>query len=473
MSGRDHSDDRDASFEVSEHSQGVIADFVNGLEWERLDVSVQAAARLCVLDALGAMLVGTLTPVARVTADYAARTWPGDEATVYASGYRTSVLGAAFANGSATNGTDIDDCGIYTWGHPGAQLVPTALAMCEAGEHTGQALLESLVVGYEIAFRAGRCNHDFHDLYRSCGSWGAVACAAVAARLMRLSPSHTLQALGIADYDSPILPMMRDVDHPAMVKHGIGLGALTGIMSAQLAECGFTGTPALMTSEMYADWVGDLGARYLIAGGVTWKRHSCCAWTHPALLAVQKLRELHSIPIEKVARIEIETYEEACRLHVRLPHTTEEAQFSLPWVVAAMLIDGELGPDQVLDRRLQDPAIRRLAACVETHADAELTRLHALTEDFEPEGIDAATVRIELDDGSVVDSGLVDMAVRPMSRGEVEGKFRRIARRVLADKSCEQVIELVNGLESESSVAALVDVLQTANPYLLAHRQGG
>ena len=69
---------------------------------------------------------------------------------------------------------------------------------------------------------------------------------------------------GIADYNAPNLPMMRDIDHPTMVKHGIGWGALTGIMSAGLAANGFTAVPSLLGHAKYHDWVATIGREYLM-----------------------------------------------------------------------------------------------------------------------------------------------------------------------------------------------------------------
>ena len=103
--------------------------------------------------------------------------------------------------------------------------------------------LTAIVIGYEVAHRMGRCWHDDHAIYQACGSWGSVANAAIASRLLGLDTETIKHALGIADYFAPNLPMMRDIDHPTMVKHGMGWGAMTGIMSAELASDGFTGVP--------------------------------------------------------------------------------------------------------------------------------------------------------------------------------------------------------------------------------------
>ena len=151
------------------------------------------------------------------------------------------------------------------------------------------ALLAATVVGYEVAFRAGRCIHDSEAYYyRSCGSWGSLACAAIAANLLELSEAKTAHALGIAEYHAPYAPMFRDVDAPAMVKHACGWGAATGLTAATLAAQGFTGCPSIFEDERYRDWVRDIGHPFLITTGVMWKQYSCCAWTHPALHALER-----------------------------------------------------------------------------------------------------------------------------------------------------------------------------------------
>src|SRR6202012_4558329 len=100
------------------------------------------------------------------------------------------------ANAPAANGTDLDDVGRYTWGHPGAMVVPTALAVAEETGASGKEFLAAVALGYEVAFRSGRCLNfgaggppvDGAREFRACGSWGAAACAAVAAHLMHLPP---------------------------------------------------------------------------------------------------------------------------------------------------------------------------------------------------------------------------------------------------------------------------------------------
>jgi 2-methylcitrate dehydratase PrpD len=239
-----------------------IAEFVQALAWEDLPPGVQLRARLCLLDALGAALAGGLAPVSALAAEYAASQWRGQDATIWLNGQQASPPGAAFANAWAANALDIDDDAIFTRGHPGAQLIPASLAVAESIQANGKALLEALVVGYETAIRAGRCWHAEHTTYQSCGSWGSLACAAAAARLLNLNIRQIGHALGIADYHAPNAPMLRDIAYPSMTKHAIGWGAMNGVTSAFLAQRGFTGPPSLLGFERFQEWVLDIGQRY-------------------------------------------------------------------------------------------------------------------------------------------------------------------------------------------------------------------
>ncbi|MGD2144514.1 MAG: MmgE/PrpD family protein [Anaerolineae bacterium] len=147
-----------------------VAGFVTGLSWDQLPDGVRDVAHLALLDTLGAALVGTLTPVGRIAAEFAAETWSGETATVLQGNRRASAVGAAFANGCSANGIDMDDCAFYTKSHPGAQIVPTALALSEERRMSGAEMLTGIVVGDEVAHRAALIWHATHDVYQACGS---------------------------------------------------------------------------------------------------------------------------------------------------------------------------------------------------------------------------------------------------------------------------------------------------------------
>jgi 2-methylcitrate dehydratase PrpD len=455
---------------MSPGSEQAIADFIMGCRWSDLPDEVKVKARFCLLDNLASTLAGTQTRIARIADVYAAETWPGRGASVLRSGRDTSAIGAAFANAVAANGTDIDDCGIFTSGHPGAMLFPVGLALAEARHASGASFMSSQVVGYEIAFRAGRCMHDRERSpeergFRSCGSWGSVACAAVAAHLTPLPRDQTLQALGIAEYHAPDLPMLRDIDHPAMVKHGIGIGAMTGIMSARLAELGYTGVPGILTFDEYSDWVEGIGSAYLLPTGIMWKDYSCCAWSHPAINALRTLTGAVPIAAGRVARVVLTVDAYAARLGGRLPETAEEAQFNLAWPVACFLIYGEVTPAHVLESHLGSETVRALAGKVEIVASDEFTRLYDLDEAGDPEGMEVADVTIEFEDGRVLTSGVQEAPVYgDWPREKMEAKFRALTRGRLGDEATERLIEMCWRFDELDDVRELTGIIDAAAP---------
>jgi 2-methylcitrate dehydratase PrpD len=442
----------------------AVARFIGKITWQALPADVQRKARMAMLDTLGATLVGTLTPVSRITAEYAVHTWPGNAATILLHRKRASAIGAAFSNGYAANGVDIDDCALYTKGHPGAQVFPAALALAESQGLGGAAMLTSMVVGYEVAHRAARIWHAGHDVYQACGSWGSVACAAVAAHLLRLSPEQTRHALGIADYHAPNLPMMRDIDHPAMVKHGIGWGTMTGITAAQLAARGFTGIPSLFGHEAHKDWITDIGQRYIMVDGLAWKEYACCAWDHAAMRAATQLVEAHGIQVEEIARVHVQAPHTTVRLGTERPTTTEEAQFNLAWPLAALLVDGEVGPAQVLAHRFDDPAICGLAEKIEVVESDEVNALYRLMQQGDPAGRYAARVTITRKDGLVHRSELVEGNINYPQEGwdeqKLEEKFRWLAGQVLDGARIDKLLEMARHFEQVRDVQELTRLLE-------------
>ncbi len=442
------------------------AAFIAGIRWDALPEAVQRKARLCLADSLGATLAGTLTRISRICAGYAADTWPGDEATILLHGQRANAAGAAFANACAANALDSDDSARYAYGHAGAQVFPTALAVAESLGLSGAEMLCGMVVGYEVAHRVGRCWHDHHAEYQACGSWGSVACAAVAAHLMRLSPEQAGQALGIAEYHAPSLPMMRDVDRPAMVKHGVEWAAMTGIVAAGLAAQGFTGIPSILAFEPYQAWVEDIGEQYLMVDGVAWKavHYACCGWAHAGVEGARRLVQEHGLALDEIAHIRVEGGHGTYRLGTRLPATTEEAQFNQAWPVAAMLLDGEVGPAQMLEERLGDPRLRELAAKVEVVETEEMQELCRLFEQGDPRGRFAGAVTITMRDGRQYHSGMVDAGLRfpPVGWDEarMEAKFRWLAGQVLNESKAAALAGMLWHMQEVPDVGELTQQLQ-------------
>jgi 2-methylcitrate dehydratase PrpD len=412
-------------------------EFIHDCSWQDFPDAVQGQARRCTLDTIGAGLGGWQTRLSQIIRDFSASVYPGQEAQLWMDGRQVSPPGAALANGMTIDALDIHDGYNLTKGHAGAALVPTAMATAslnQAASISGQELLSSIVVGYEVAIRAGLALHATACDYHTSGAWNALGCAAITARRLKLSPEQTQQALGIAEYHGPRSQMMRCIDHPTMLKDGSGWGAMTGVSAGLLASAGFTGAPALtVENEEVAEIWDDLGDRWLITEQY-FKPFAVCQWAQPAIAGVLKLQKQHSLDLNTMRNIRVTTFHEATRLANPHPATTEDAQYSLPFPVAAALVHRRLGPIELSGKALRHPLVLRLAERVELVEDP------GYSAHFPSERL--ARVQIETDDGSSYNSGEVEASwgmEEPPSDEALREKFRWLASTCL---SPERITEL-------------------------------
>jgi 2-methylcitrate dehydratase PrpD len=163
------------------------------------------------------------------------------------------------------------------------------------------------------------------------------------------------------------------------------------------------------------------------------------------------------------ASIRVDTFAEAARLGTRLPQTTEEAQFNLAWPIAAMLVDGEVGPRQMLEERLSDPVLRDVASRVEVYESAELTELCRLLQIGDPRGRFGSKVTITCKDGHAYHSGLMEGTITfppaDWDDASMEEKFRWLAGFVLPPALIDRVVEMVWHFEDLAGVRDLTRLL--------------
>ena len=203
--------------------------------------------------------------------------------------------------------------------------------------------------------------------------------------------------------------------------------------------------------------MGDLGQHFILPYGMSWKEYSCCLWAHAPLLAVDRLRAAHQFDVADIRRIVIETYPAALQLQVVHPRNTEEAQFSIAWPVAALLVDGEVATEQVADTRVTDPAINALADKIEFVASEEYERLSEGSDLGRPDSQDAAHVAIELAGGRTLDSGLVEHLVdqkeaADWDRPRMERKFRWLLRHLFGAEALDELVDAVWSFEQVADV---------------------
>jgi len=431
-------------------------DFALRTRWEDLPAKVQHQSRRCLLDALGALIAGSQTPVAAIMRKTAVAQFGGGQATIMVSGEHASAAGAALANGFCGNALDIDDGYRNVKGHPGACALPPVLAAAElCADCSGRDLLTALVIAYELGIRVGLIRHATYTVYHSSGSWGAIAGAAAAGRLLGLDAKRLWHAMGAAEYHAPIAPMMKGIATPSMGKDSIGWGCMVAILSALMARDGFTGISPLFDDTPDPRWVASLGRKWEILN-LYFKPYAACRWGQPAVAGALQIMQAHHVKPDLIRHIRVRTFEAATRLPKGPPRDTEEAQYSLAFPVAAALLDGEVGPAQVLPPRLQAPELRALLERVSTEVAPE----------FEAEfpAKAPAEVIVETMSGQSFSSGRIEALWEPPDTlptdDELEAKFRWLVNPVLGRRRCDQLVATIGSFENRPDARILIQLSQ-------------
>jgi 2-methylcitrate dehydratase PrpD len=339
-------------------------------------------------------------------------------------------------------------------GHAGVNVFPAALAMGEVVGWSGEGFMAALVVGYEVALRAAVALHRTTCDYHTSGAWGALGAAAVTARALHLGTEATRHALGIAEYHGPRSQMMRGIDHPTMLKDGSGWGSMTGVVAGRLAAEGFTGAPALtVESEAVRHEWADFGQRWHMRD-LYFKPYACCRWAQPAAEAARQIVRAHDIAPDKIARIEVHTFEAATHLTVSRPADTEQAQYSLPYPVAAVLVGGRVDAEQVTPPRIFDEEVLHLADRVVITLD------DALEARFPTEAL--ARVILQTADGRTFESevcGARGDPNAPLSDDELSDKFERLVGVHLVDERRDALEAACWNAATHAHVDQLVSLL--------------
>lgn len=387
------------------------------------------------VDTLGVTAGAARLDAGRIARDHAVRFHaagtPSASATLLFDGRTASIPGAAFAAATQTDNLDAHDGFNPAKGHVGCAVVP---ALCVLAERepalSARDALAALAMSYEVAARAALSLHATVSDYHTSGAWNALGVAALGGRLRNLDADRLRQALGIAEYHGPRSQMMREIANPTMLHDGSGMGAFTGLTAVLLAEDGFEGAPAItVESEEVAERWSDLGQRWTVEQNYI-KPYPICRWAHGAIDALGRLVEEHGIAAHDVSAIDVNTFAEAAKLFPGMPETTSQAQYSLAFALAALLVHGKIGPDQVTGMTLSDPDIEAVVRKIRVSEDPRHSARF-------PEGR-WSDVTIRLSDGRAVSSGDVDAQggpETPLPHDAVKAKFLEMTRCLDRDRA--------------------------------------
>jgi 2-methylcitrate dehydratase PrpD len=349
---------------------------------------------------------------------------------------------------------DIDDGHRRASGHPGAAVIPAVLAQAEALSVSGQDALAAIVIGYEIAVRAGAAFRLGPDDTISTGHWCSIGAAAAAGRVARLSRAQLASAIATAAAHAPRLVELGSEAHD--VKEGIAWSTHAGVVAVELAKQGYSGPLEALDQATYRRdlLVDGLGRDRLLVETAYVKPYASCRWSHAAIDASLDVAREHAIRATDIESVTVDTFLRAASLFNETdPQTLEAAQYSIPYCVAAALVGGA---DALLPLRsdlLGAAEVIELARRVDVRVDPELDRQF-------PERV-PARVTVHARQGTftaVVETPRGDPA-NPLSEEELTAKFRRLTSLVVDQARVEELLAAVMALNSATSMEWLARLL--------------
>lgn len=413
----------------------TLAEFASALSYEQIPAAARERARQCIIDTTGAALFGSRLPWSKIVAGHARNCGGNGMSRVIGTDLKVAPPAAALANGVCSHAFELDGLRKPSAGvHPGAILLPAALATAEHQGASGRDLLTAFIAGAEVMFRIGLAAKQSTESlgFHAPGVNGPFGSAIVAGKLLGLNAEQLTQALGIAGSLGGGLLAFAKAGNGAMVKRlHMGRAAEAGVVAALLARDGYEGPDTVLEGqygylESYcrdgdaSQFTKGLGAHFDIVHACL-KRYACHITAHTPVQSLQELRAEHGFGGDDVAALTIFARHKVLSHHdIREPRDVAGAQYSVPFCSAIALYYDVNDPLAFSEAALNDAKVRALALklkVVEMGHD-------------EKGGAWATRVAVELKDGRRYERFAEEFKgtpASPLSAEELQTKFMRMA----------------------------------------------
>jgi 2-methylcitrate dehydratase PrpD len=441
----------------------TLAGFAAGLSYDQIPDSAREHTKNLLLDTVACALAGDRGEETHQVAAFASALAQSKESSII-GGDRLSLAGATLLNGYLVTAVTMCDVHRPTLTHITPEVVPPALAIAERDAMSGRDLLVALAAGFETATRVG-LGWNFPEArkrgWHGPGIIGPFGAAAAAGRLLGLDGETMARAYGLAG--SQAAGTFAAWGTPTVKFHQIR-GALSGLMAALLAQQKFVATREFLTARdggLYNTYsngghpeaaVADLGKRWELEQ-IALRLWPCASGIQGFVTAMFELVEKHRLSFDQVKKVRIFTNKTLVDMHGMFPRYNGkfEALLSTHYCAAVILHDRALTLAQFEPARYNDSKLARFAAeQVETKVEPALTGTQAVVEADLADGR-TVSVRCDYSKGS---------PENPLSRAEIEEKFRHYGKGVLAPARIEEAIAAITKLEGLKSVRGLMDLLR-------------
>jgi 2-methylcitrate dehydratase PrpD len=449
----------------------TLAQFAATLRYEDIPPRVREHCKKLLLDTLACAVAGRLGEETGQVAALASGLAQSSEASVI-GGEHLSLAGATLLNAYLVTAVTMCDVHRETMTHVTPEVMPPALAIAERDGLNGRALLTALAAGCEVTTRVG--NGTDYPKFRARGwhgpgIFGPFGAAAAVGSLLKFDAETMARAFGLAG--SQAAGTFAAWGTPTVKFHQCR-GALSGLMAALLAQQKFVATHEFLSAKdggLYNTYVDGGKPELAVADlGTYWEleRIAMRLWPSATLIqgmntALFGLLDKHKIDAAQVRKVRVALSQQAFGMHGGFDtyKAKFEALLSAHYTAAVILHDRALTQAQFEPARYDDPKLRAFAAKqVEVRAEPSI-------------GGSQAAVDIEMADGKTLSARCehpLGAFENPVSRAQIEQKFRTYAEGFLPDAHIADVIAAVDRLEDFGSVRRLMDLLRIASRTMAA-----
>ena len=423
---------------TTQHLSQELASFASNLQAKDIPADVMHRAEDLLVDWFGSAIAGKGSRPVEIITQFAqdmggftsAHAGPSE---ILISRKKTSPFLAAMANAAASHVAEQDDVHNGSVFHPATVVFPSALACAQAIGASGEDLLVAAVAGYEVGIRVGEfLGRSHYKVFHTTGTAGTIAAAAAVGHLLKLSPAQMLNAFGSAGTQSAGLwEFLRDAADSKQLH--TAHAASTGLMSAYIAQAGFTGALHIlegkqgMAAGMSSDadqskLVDRLGSRWALAE-TSFKYHASCRHTHPAADALLQVILAYKLKPNDITQVETLVHQGAIDVlgPVTDPATVHQSKFSMGTVLA-LIAHYQFAGLQEFDHHFHDDAICLFRDRVTMTLDPEVDSAY-------PQRW-IGKVKVHLLDGQILEGRVDEPKGDPgntLSRTEITDKAMRLA----------------------------------------------
>ncbi len=441
---------------------------VNQVSYEKLPEKVVKEAVRRVMDSF-AVMMGAYPAKPPTIARRVASLSRSDKygGTLFGSKLRVPVDHAAFANGCHVRYLDFNDTYLSKEALHPSDMIPAMIAVGQAEGVDGRKLIEGIVTAYEVACRLAdaasvRARGWDHVTYI------AIATAIGAGKIMGLDVDRMVQAINLATNEAASLRQTRAGELSMWKGCTAANSARNGVFAALLAKHGMTGPSPVFEGEMgfWKQVSGEFSIDRL--GGVDGEpfkilETSIKYWPveYHAMSAVEaalKLREqMGGFDPDQVEAINVKTFTVSYKIIVKDPEkwdpkTRETADHSLPYIIAAALLDGKIWLDTFSQERILAQDVRKVMAKMKIEVDPDHDKEY-------PRGI-PNTIEIVLKDGRRFSETVTyprGHFMNPVTDEELEEKFHRMGQSFMDEERRMRALKTLWSLPDLKDLTLLME----------------